>query len=78
MKIELTGKEYEYLRTIIGMDQRLKNERILNAAASKSRGFSDSDMMVVDGILNALVQGQLEDIIEKATFQISGLGEKEK
>ena len=68
--IELTAKEYDYLRTILGMDQRLKNERLLNAAASSSRNFSDPDMMLVDGILNALGEGQLNALIEQATLQI--------
>lgn len=68
--IELTDKEYDYLRTILGMDQRLKNERLLNAAASSSRNFSDPDMMLVDGILNALGEGQLNALIEQATLQI--------
>ena len=70
MNIELTAKEYDYLRTIIGMDQRLKNERLLNAAASSSRNFSDPDMILVDGILDAMVDGQLKDLIEQATLQI--------
>ena len=68
--IELTAKEYDYLRTILGMDQRLKNERLLNAAASSSRNFSDPDMMLVDGILNAMGEGQLNALIEQATLQI--------
>lgn len=78
MKIELTGKEYEYLRTIIGMDHRLKIERQLNAAASKSRNFIDPEIMVVDGIMKALVEGQLQELIENATLQIVGVEENEK
>jgi len=71
MQVELTIKEHDYLRTLIGMDQRLKNERLLNAAASRAgKGFSDPDMLLVDGILNALGAGQLDHLIEQATLQI--------
>ena len=69
--IELTEKEYDYLRTLVGMDHRLKNERLLNAAASRAgKGFSDPDMLLVDGILNAMGDGQLKALIEQATLQI--------
>ena len=71
MKIELTIKEHVYLRTIIGMDQRLKNERLLNAAASRAgKHFNDPDMDLVDGILRALGNGQLDDLMEQAILQI--------
>jgi len=80
MKIELTTKEHDYLRTIIGMDQRLKNERLLNAAASKNQHFNDPDMVTVDGILRALVQGQFDDLLEHAILQsdIGGLDDENK
>lgn len=71
MNVELTVKEHDYLRTLVGMDHRLKNERLLNAAASRAgKGFSDPDMLLVDGILNAFSDGQLKHLIEQATLQI--------
>ena len=74
MKIELTAREHDYLRSLVGMDKRLKIERNLNAGASNNRHFSDPDMFVVDGILEALGKGQLENLLDRAFLEMEIIG----
>ena len=70
MKVEISEKEHDYLRSILGMDDRLKTERLLNAAAARAKEFRDPDADIVRSILEALKLAQFDALMESAMLSM--------
>ncbi len=65
MIINITEKQHDYLRTIVGMDLRVKNERLLNAASNGSC-FHDPESDFINDLLARLKEGQLDHLMDVA------------
>ncbi len=65
MIIDITEKQHAYLRTIVGMDLRVKSERMLHAASHNS-DYYDPETEIISGLLDRLKEGQLDHLMDVA------------
>ena len=70
MKVEIEQKHFNYLMTIVGFDQKIKTDRMMQAASNRTK-YDDPDLRTADEVLQRLREASFDSLVESAKLKIN-------